>query len=413
MKLLQYIFLPVLFANMTLMQNGWIIGRGFFWLGICIAGLCLLHEKHLRTAIVLIGGLVLIRLTRFAIGDVPTLMALAKIGEFLLFSVTGYILYGDDLQKLRRVVLVLVLGNLIVMPFQIAGVSSFFMYWTTDYLHSPEVMGIGEVGTFKNIPVYPTLFVKEADLYFQIGQGRPSGIAPANNLLSTFLLLSAVICLHTKPSPNRFWSSIVMNAAVILCMSKVAIWLLALIYLKRLRRRGWVLCRSTFFELMTFLGSMGIYAALFPGLFTTNQSANAFLWSIGIRLIDILHQLNLSTEIFGLNEVPGLLVYRNKDSDGTALYYLFTPLGVTVMLVIVLFVLARTLGRKRVKKLSIKNTFYFDYALALVVSVFLIPAIIKSPLFFALAGVLFGQFLRSPPTIKLAMKTSGSKEAVS
>ena len=413
MKLLQYIFLPVLFANMTLMQNGWIIGRGFFWLGICIAVLCLLHEKHLRTVIMLIGGLVIIRLTRFTLGDIPTLMALAKIVEFLLFSIAGYIVYGDDLQKLRRVVLVLVLANLIVMPFQIAGVSSFFMYWTTDYLHSPEVMGIGEVGTFKNIPVYPTLFVKETDLYYQIGQGRPSGIAPANNLLSTFLLLSAVICLHIKSSPNRFWSSIVMNAAVVLCMSKLAIWLLALIYLKRVRRRGWVLCRSTFFELMTLLGSIGIYAALFPGLFTTNQSANAFLWSIGIRIIDVLHQLNLSTEIFGLNEIPGLLVYRNKDSDGMLLYYLFTPLGITIMILVAVFILAKTLGQKRVEKLSIKNTFYSDYALVLLASAFLIPAIIKSPLFFALAGVLFGQFLRSPPTIKLAIKTSCSKEAVS
>ena len=61
------------------------------------------------------------------------------------------------------------------MILQISGASSIFMYWNVDYLHSPEILTIEELGTFKIIDVYPTLFRSAEDIYLLIGQGEKLG----------------------------------------------------------------------------------------------------------------------------------------------------------------------------------------------------------------------------------------------
>ena len=53
-RFFQYIFLPVLFANMTLAQNGWLIGRFLFWAALLIAAVVLVKNKKLLLGISLI-----------------------------------------------------------------------------------------------------------------------------------------------------------------------------------------------------------------------------------------------------------------------------------------------------------------------------------------------------------------------
>ena len=70
---------------------------------------------------------------------------------------------------------------------QIAGASSLVMTWGTDYLHTPGMLSIEQVGTFQKIPVYPTFLVPREELVFMIGQARPAGLMAANNILSVIV----------------------------------------------------------------------------------------------------------------------------------------------------------------------------------------------------------------------------------
>ena len=142
--------------------------------------------------------LVAFKVLRILYPELVIVTVSSKLGEFFLFSLAGFFLYANDLRMLRNVLIALVFWNLVLMPFQIAGVSSALMYWNTDYAHDLNVLALEEVGTFKEIPVYPTFLLNRLH-QFQIGQGRPNGITPANNLLSVFLTFAFLIFFFIRP----------------------------------------------------------------------------------------------------------------------------------------------------------------------------------------------------------------------
>ena len=85
-----------------------------------------------------------------------------------------------------------------VMFLQILGVSSLLMGWNTEYAHDTSILDIDELGTFKDIPLFPTLFVGIDDLNYSIGQGRPVGLLHSNNVLSIFVSIAACLNLVIK-----------------------------------------------------------------------------------------------------------------------------------------------------------------------------------------------------------------------
>ena len=304
---------------------------------------------------------------------------------------------------LRNVLVALVFGNLVLMPFQIAGVSSALMYWNTDYAHDLNVLALEEIGTFKLIAVYPTLFLGADFIHFQIGQGRPSGISPANNLLTVFLTFAAVLFLHS-PEMRRSWvASVLVNGCLVLTGSKFAILFAALIYLKgllSLRRR---VMSTAAIGLVTLASIFVIYLCLFPGVAEINFGKTAYLFSFGFRLLDILVSLGLPADFLEITNDQSLHDLRESTggSPATIIGYITSGVGRTLL---VIALIAALITNRKVGQLQDRTlrSMTRDLALWAGLSVIIFPAIIQSILFYSLCGVLLRAWTERGATETLA-----------
>ena len=84
----------------------------------------------------------------------PELRIIYQVGLAAMFFLTGLVCYGDKPQKLRTILVVYLFISIPFLLMQITGASSLVMTWGTDYLHTPGMLSIEQVGTFQKIPVY-------------------------------------------------------------------------------------------------------------------------------------------------------------------------------------------------------------------------------------------------------------------
>ena len=73
-----------------------------------------------------------------------------------------------------------------------SDIRSIIYFYVLECRLSPlsEILTIEELGTFKIIDVYPTLFRSAEDIYLLIGQGRPVGLLHSNNILSYMICVA-------------------------------------------------------------------------------------------------------------------------------------------------------------------------------------------------------------------------------
>ena len=390
-RFFQYIFLPVLFANMTLAQNGWLIGRFLFWAALLIAALVLVKNKKLLLGISLILWLVAFKVLRILYPELVILTVFSKLGEFFLFSLAGFFLYANDLRMLRNVLVALVFGNLVLMPFQIAGVSSALMYWNTDYAHDLNVLALEEVGTFKEIPVYPTFLLNADSIYFQIGQGRPTGITPANNLLSVFLTFAFLIFFHSPEMKRSAPTNLLITASLVLSGSKFAILFAVMIYLRHFLSLDKRVTLHAFGGLATLLYLFIIYCLMFPGIANGSFGSNAFFFSFGFRLLDIFLAIGVPADFLELTNHSFFHDMRESSSGSAATLIGFLVYGTPAIILLAIGLIVAVVLRKRIGLLSRKQhrELMFDLMLWGVLAMVIFPAVIQSILFFALSGVIY------------------------
>lgn len=313
-KTATYLLLPLMLINLTVAENGWsIFGlKPDVFIYAATIGLAWyvgsLSRYRLLVATALMFAIVMRLLEAFGGGESLHEVSFAALA--VVFAVAGAMIYGRNPLLLHKQLVIYLALCIPIMLLQILGFSSLLMGWNIGYLHDPSVMNIDDVGSFKDIPVYPTLFVGIDDLEFSTGQGRPVGLMYAANPLAVFISIAVAINLAiTRTSRIRF-SDIVVTIAIVLAMSKLSFGVTILLYAGFLvfggrERRLLALKLIIVLSIVMFL-----YYLLFPGLFNTNISEGMVMSAIMLRLVDLLKALGIENYFGQLDDLA--IVYRQS-----------------------------------------------------------------------------------------------------
>jgi len=307
--------LPLMLINLTVAENRWtVLGLhpdqfiyavtiGLAWYAGSLSRYRFLVTTALMFAIVM-------RLLE-VLGGGESLREVSFTALAVVFAVAGAMIYGRNPLLLHKQLVIYLALCIPIMLLQILGVSSLLMGWNIGYLHDSSLLGLDEVGSFKDIPLYPTLFVGIDDLEFSTGQGRPVGLMYAANPLSVFISIAVAINLAiTRTSRIRF-SDIVVTIAIVLAMSKLSFGVTVLLYAGFLvfgERERRLLALKLIVVLAIVLFS---YYLLFPGLLIANFSEGMVMGAIMLRLMDLLRALGIADSFGQLLELE--YTYRQSN----------------------------------------------------------------------------------------------------
>lgn len=310
-----YLLLPLMLVNLTVAENKWsVFGLNpaqfiyAFTIGIAwYVGACSRYRR-LVTAMLLFA-IVMRVMAAFGGGELFKNWGFAALA--VVFAVAGAEAYGRKPYLLRKQLVGYLALCIPVMLLQILGVSSLLMGWNIGYLHDPNLFTLQDVGTFKEFPLYPTLFVGVDELVFTTGQARPVGLMYASNPLSIFVSLAFAINLAVVRTSRICFSDVVVTIVLVLAMSKlsfgvVILFCLAFLIFGKLGKRllAWKL-------IVLFAMMMGLYYILFPGLFAANLSEGMIMHSIMLRLVDLLKALGVEDSFGQLIELDK--AYRSSN----------------------------------------------------------------------------------------------------
>ncbi|MDC0042605.1 hypothetical protein OAJ10_02490 [Paracoccaceae bacterium] len=331
----------------------------------------------------------------------PAVKIISNASLSIMFALTGLVCFGNNPQKLRKILVIFLLINVPFLILQITGASSFFMYWGTDYLHTPSVLNIKEVGTFKDIPVYPTLLVSIQEINNQIGQARPAGLMAANNWLSVIVAFTLFFNMHLRSRSVLNIGDVVVNLTAVLVMSKLVFLVVIVTYLFGLLSRNRIIKLAAVKNIFVFLMFVLIYYLSFPGLFDANLNSYAFAGSIGIRLVDLFLAAELDTLVhlfwFSSDEYA-LTLDRSKFSEDHSFsgfaFILSSGFAVPIFLLITVLLLR---FRKIVLLTSVTNSystqFYNLFVLIIFFNLLAVPFLFKSILACFIIGIIMQPFV--------------------
>ena len=311
-KLSTFILFPVMLISHTVSASGWMlfgINLGVF-LYVVTTGIALyvgLRSRYRSLVTTMMVLTIVMRLFAEFSGSEP-LRQMAFGSLAIVFAVAGAMMYGRNPFLLHKQLVVYLALCIPIMVMQIMGVSQFLMGWDMGYTHSVlDILSPGEIGTFKEVPLYPTLFVESSDNFeYSIGQGRPVGLMYGNNPLSVIVAIAVAVNLAITRTSRIKFSDIIVTMAIVLTMSKLAFSTMILLYLWFLvfgmrERRLLVLKLITILAIVMFL-----YYILFPGLFMSNLSEAMVMSSLMLRLMDVIYSLGIENsfgQLVWLSEV--------------------------------------------------------------------------------------------------------------
>jgi hypothetical protein len=399
-SLLKAILVVLLFSNTTLVMNGWLVGRVCLWLALLISGYFLVNKFGLKV-LALLGSVVFFKAVQIMF---PAAESLYNFSLGITFGLAGLVCFGESPDKLRKIFVLYLLINLPILVVQITGGSSVVMYWNTDYLHDVLLMSIDEVGTFKDMALYPTFLVGESDLFYQIGQGRPSGLMSSNNLLSVVVLFAVLFNLHLRNRATLNMGDLVTNMAAVLVMSKLVFVSMLFIYLFGIFSNTRVVRVAALKNVGLWLVFLLAYYLCFPGLFSINLGLGMLTGSIGVRVIDIFlaagigdtlslfwfasaeYGLDLTREVSSANSNTSGLA-NVLESDFRVVMIILACLAAFKFRNAVLT--KEVLGRSQVH-------FYYMFLIIIGLTFLVIPMLFQSILFMFIMGLIFQPLVGHP-----------------
>ena len=294
-RLARLALLPLLLLNITTSANDWriagvSIGVVLFWAIIATAAYLVLNSPYRAVGAAAVVAALLLRVLEAATHQ-AAVAALRHASLGVLMMTAGASAYGRYPRLLTKQLAVFFALCLPIMLLQVTGAHSIFLTWDIDPAHDPAIMTEEEIGTFKMIPVYPTLWVPEEELHYQMAQGRPSGLLYANNVLSVFIPIAAGLALAANRRSRVGLSGLVILAVLILAMSMTAFAATAAIYLTFVVIGPSRLRRYALKAVVAGVALMWCYAQLFPGLFATAFSREKMLVRVftrGLGLFDMI-----------------------------------------------------------------------------------------------------------------------------
>jgi len=294
-----YLLLPVMLVNMTVSENKWeIFGFSFavplYILTIVFAWYIVLKTRYS----VLLFGMLLLAVTMrlmdlIASGD--SFRYLSYIPLAWIYMMAGATIYGNTPKLLHKQLVVFLALCVPIMIAQILGVSQWVMVWDTSFLdNSLSSFTNDDVGKFKDIALYPTLFVNLDDFQNVIGQARPAGLTHNNNVLSIFISLAIALNIAIDRLSRLTLSDMFITLAAVLSMSKLVFGTAILIYVGYIffgsRQKKFISLKL----ILIFMFALVLYYLMFPGLFLSHFSVGRVMTSIMLRLVDLIGALGLS-----------------------------------------------------------------------------------------------------------------------
>ena len=292
-KLAAYWLFPGMVIAMSLgnqpFETAMVLGQ-IAWLANDLAAVLIVRSalRHKRWVFLLVTSVLAAKVLRIATGS--GLAETSYIGLLnVLFCVSGLIVAFQRPTLVYRQVMVFLLLSLVAMVFQVTGAGAWTMMFTTH----------GEGNLTEPVS---TLFVQAADLDYLLVQGRPAGLSYANVVLSLIILFG--FALHFPRTRRAFWwGSALLCAVAVFSMAKIAfvgfvltgvlvLWFGGRPQRMRMLRAG-----------ALFIVILGLYAVLFPGLFSTNLSGDSLGASFFFRANDIMAALNPDIP-FGVVRAP-------------------------------------------------------------------------------------------------------------
>jgi hypothetical protein len=303
-RIAAYLLLPLMWVNITTAENMWsvsglAIGQILYWLIIGLAWYVASFSPYRLAAHGLMLSAFLLRIVE-ELSGFGWSYELRVLILALLFALAGARVYGQRPQLLQRQLTVFFALSVPVMLLQILGASSFVMGWNTEYAHDVSFLTHDEIGTFKDIPVFPTFGVDIDDLRYTIGQGRPVGLLYSNNVLSIFLAVAVVCNLVIRQTSRLKASDWIVTAAAVLAMSKAVFAVAGIFYVASILF-GMPARRPVGLKLLV-IGLFGLwsYYTAFPGLFETNFSGAMIHTSFLTRSLDLMHAVGLETTPYAI-----------------------------------------------------------------------------------------------------------------
>ena len=380
---------------MTLTANDWAFGRMCLWLSL-VASAYFLYARFGPKSLVLLFSVVLFR----GFEEIfPWVGMLYDINLFIIFALTGLACFGESPYKMRRILIVYLLISLPFLILQIIGFSPILMYWNTDYAHDLSVLSLTEVGSFKDIAQYPTFLVTTEELFYQIGQGRPSGLTPSNNLLSVLIVFTLIFNLHIRNKGALNIGDVVTNLVAVLIMSKLVFVILFFVYLFGLVSKHRYIKMASFKNTLLFITFLYSYSIIFPGLFSVNFGDGAITASIGVRSIDVLLALGLDDLITLFWFADPEYALQNTKGEGVTsglalvLNSIFW-IPLTLAGGVIFWKLRSSISRNRRGSLT-QVPFYNTLLVAILVSFVAVPVLFKSILFAFIMGLILQTFTKA------------------
>lgn len=273
---------PSLLVGTTANQQEWsttllLIGQMSIWLSILSAAIIVVVTFRGQIwPLLVIGGLLVSKMSRVVAGEDENFLILYTVTTAALFCPAGAAVALQKKGLLYRQVLLFSLFSIPIMIVQIVGITEWAHFLRTD-LHAVDT-----------ILLFPTLFVAEEGVIVTALQGRPAGLAYANNYLSIIIMFLMGLHFSNIKSKKLCRNDIIVCLVAVLSMAKI-VFLTFLIVIVWLLLTGSALHRRRMGKVVIlFAGLMSLYAFFFPGVFEFTTSLHHARNNFIIRASELL-----------------------------------------------------------------------------------------------------------------------------
>lgn len=392
--------------NLMVAENMWTV----FGLrpAVLIYGLTIAIAWHIGTTTryrPLVTGLLTLFIIMRLLGALEAnslILDLALFPLAIIYIVAGATIYGNNPKLLHRQLVLYLALSIPVMIVQILGISPLFMAWDTSFLDdTSSQLSASDIGSFKDLPLYPTLFVEEANYYHSISQSRPCGLMYNPNPLSVYVAIAIAINLVIVRSSRLRFSNFVIIVASVLTMSKLVFGTIIVLYLAALLLGSAPLRIRALKLIAVFLLTVATYYFFFPGVFLANTSEEMIGISIQLRLLDLMRSLGLESffpQIMDLGDIYKPYTKHVVSEEGYSTFGILLKSKWSI-LSFFLLVAGLVLYWVKIRRMAPRSTIvYIATLVAIIITQFAVPAYAASLFQLLLGFALFPLFskLHSP-----------------
>lgn len=331
-----YLFL----INITIAANGWSflgisIGQLVYWLILFLGVKVLFKTGYAKLGLFLFCLTLILKIFDAFTGIVFT-GVMSEFTSGLIFILVGASLYAENPNIIYRQLISFFALSIPFMILQKIGVNTFFYGWSTELFHKnsnysfDEVKDLGVI--FKNIPLFPTLFVEFKDLTYAMYQGRPTGLLYSNNVLSVIISLALALHFSMYHKIKRNFKNIIIATITVLTMSTLVYGVLVILFIYYYYINKNKNLKSNGLKIFSLTSVMLIFHYIFfPGLTVS---------SIGlVNLISFVSRFAEIFKVFGSNYFDEFIVLQNIkiDYEGESLSFIGSLLKNKFIYIILVF----------------------------------------------------------------------------